>query len=235
MEGEHDGEGVFEGRFLDNLPARDVEHLLLADLRLVVEAALALARGVVFDFRVRVAGRGGGAEGGGFLGADFAGDLDDVTGDAVLGEVLLGGEVAVAPLAGGGVGADQQEGDGGGDDDDEGDNEGDSPRLVRGEARVVDKRVEDCGHQEVCDTTSGVAEACGEGVARANHVLIEESSRPYLAGHKATPEDTDEEPESHETFGVGDGTGKHCGYGASQQAACEGVSGAVEIAHRSSD
>lgn len=97
----------------------------------------------------------------------------------------------------------------------------------------MDQRVEDCGHQKVCDAASSIAKACSEGVARANNVLVEESGRPNLARHKATAKDTDEETESHETFGVGDCTCKHGRYGASQQAACEGVSRAIEIAHRS--
>ena len=52
----------------------------------------------------------------------------------MFGEVLLGGEVTLAPFASGGVGAEEEEGDGGDDDDDEGDDEGDAPCLVGGQA-----------------------------------------------------------------------------------------------------
>lgn len=99
----------------------------------------------------------------------------------------------------------------------------------------MDQRVEDGGHQKVCDTASSIAEACSERVARANDVLVEEPSRPYLTRHKATAKDTDEETESQETFGVGDRTCKHSGYGASQQTSCKCVSRAIEIAHRTSN
>ena len=200
----------------------------------MVEAAFAFAAGVVFDLRVPVPVRGG-FEGCGFLGIDLPRDLDDVAGDAMFGEVLLGGEVTLAPFPGRGVGADKQQRDGGGDDDEEGDNESDSPCLVGCQAGLVDERVEDCRHQEVCDATSSIAKACSEGVASADHVLVEESSRPYLARYKATSKDTDEETESHETFGVGDCTCHHGGYGAGKKTSSESISRANEIAHRSCD
>ena len=108
LEGEDDRHGLLEARLLDNLPARDVEHLLFANLGFVREAALALARGVVFDLRVRVAVRRARFQRRRFLRVDLAGDFDDVAGDAVFGQVLLGGEVAFAPFPCGRVGADQQ-------------------------------------------------------------------------------------------------------------------------------
>ena len=104
-----------------------------------------------------------------------------------------------------------------------------------GQTGVVNERVEDCGHQKVCDATASIAEACGERVAGADNVLVKESSRPYLARHKATAKDTDEETESQETFGIGDRTCKHSGYGASKETGRESVSRANEIAHRTSD
>lgn len=57
LHGEDDGHGFLEAGLLDNLPARDVEHLLAANLGFAVKAGLAFARGVVFDLRVRVPGR----------------------------------------------------------------------------------------------------------------------------------------------------------------------------------
>ena len=149
-------------------------------------------------------------------------------------QIMLGGEVAFAPFSCRGVGTNQQHHDGGGNDDDEWDNESHSPCLVGRQTGLVDEGVEDGRHQEVCDPSSSVAEACSERVARANDVLVEKSSRPYLARHKATAKDTDEETESQETFGTGDCACKRGGYGANQQTGCECVSRPVEIAHRTS-
>ena len=99
----------------------------------------------------------------------------------------------------------------------------------------MDKRVEDRGHQEVCDATSSIAEACCERVACPNYVLVEEACGPYLTGHKATAKNTNEKSESQEAFGVGNCTCEYSGYGASQQTACESVSRTVKIAQWSRD
>lgn len=56
----------------------------------------------------------------------------------MVGEMLLGGEVAFAPFPCWGVGADQQQRDGGGDNDDERDDESDPPSLVGSQAGLVD-------------------------------------------------------------------------------------------------
>ncbi len=47
-----------EAGFADDFAPRDIEHLLFANLGFVVKATLALACGVVFDFRVGVSGWG---------------------------------------------------------------------------------------------------------------------------------------------------------------------------------
>ena len=108
LEGEDDGHGLLEAGLLDNLPAGDVEHLLFANLGFVGKATLALAGGVVFDLCVRVTVRRARFKRCWFLGINFARDLDDVTGDAMFNQILLGGEVAFAPFPCRGVGADQQ-------------------------------------------------------------------------------------------------------------------------------
>ena len=56
LQGEDDGHCVLEGGFADDLAASDIEHLLFANLGFVIKAALAVAGGVVFDFRIRVSG-----------------------------------------------------------------------------------------------------------------------------------------------------------------------------------
>ena len=95
----------------------------------------------------------------------------------------------------------------------------------------MDKRVENCGHQEVCDAASSITETCCERVACPNYVLIEEACGPYLTWHKAAAKNTNEKPESQEAFGVGNCTCEYSGYGASQQTASESVSRTIKIAH----
>ena len=64
------------------------------------------------------------------MGGYFPWDVDDVTGDAMFSQMLLGGEMAFAPFSCRCVGAHQEYCDGDGDDDDEWDNECYSPCLV---------------------------------------------------------------------------------------------------------
>ncbi len=56
----------------------------------------------------------------------------------MLGQMLLGGEVAFAPFSCWRVGADYQQRDGDGDNDNEWDNKSHSPRLVSSQALMVD-------------------------------------------------------------------------------------------------
>ena len=119
--------------------------------------------------------------------------------------------MAVCPFAGWGVGAEDEHRGGGGCDDDEGDDEGHAPGDVCREMLLLDKGVEDGGHEEVCDASACVAEAACEGVGCADDVLVEEASGPYLTWNKAAAEDTDEESKSQEATSVVYGTGKDCG------------------------
>ena len=57
LQGEDDGHGFPPGRLAHDFAAGNIEHLLFTNLGLVVEATLALAGGVVFNFRVGVSGR----------------------------------------------------------------------------------------------------------------------------------------------------------------------------------
>ena len=108
LEGEDDGHCLLEAGLLDNLPTGDVEHLLFANLGFVGKATLALAGGVVFDLCIRITVRRARFKRCWFLGIDLARNLDDVTGDAMFSQILLGGEVAFAPFPCRGVGADNQ-------------------------------------------------------------------------------------------------------------------------------
>ena len=58
LQGEDDGHCLFEAGLANDFAAGDIEHLLFANLGLVVEATLALAGGIVLNFCVRVSVRG---------------------------------------------------------------------------------------------------------------------------------------------------------------------------------
>ena len=64
---------------------------------------------------------------------------------------------------------------------------------MRGEMLVLDKGIKDGGHEKVCDASACVAKATCEGVGRADNILVEEASRPYLTWNKAATKDTNEE------------------------------------------
>lgn len=77
-----------------------------------------------------------------------------------------------------------------------------------------DKRVENGGHEEVRDATPCITPTAGEGVGRADNILVEEDRGPDLAGHKGATEDTDEEVDCVETTDTADGTGEGSRHGA---------------------
>ncbi len=52
-------------------------------------------------------------------------------------------------------------------------------------------------HQEVGNTTSGIAKAPGKRIGCPHDVFVKESCRPDLAWHEATAKNTHEETESH--------------------------------------
>ena len=107
------------------------------------------------------------------------------------------------PFACRSVGAQQQHEDGRGSDQDEWNHEGNTPRFVRSEVVSVNKRIIDGRHNKVGDTTTGVAQTTSEGIGRANDILVEETSAPYLTGNEAATKDADEESKSQKTFGTG--------------------------------
>ena len=176
LQGEDDVHGFAEGRFDHDLAPRRVQHLLLADLRFVVEGAGPLVRRRELQLFV-LAGRRRA------LGArhvrppagDLARHVHHVPGDAVVGQVLLGVQVTFAPFAHGRVGTQQEHGDGRRGDADERDDESDAPRHVRRQMLSRHQRVEDGGHQEVSDAASGVAHPSGQRIGRAHDVLVKES------------------------------------------------------------
>ena len=99
-------------------------------------------------------------------------------------KVLLHGEVAVAPFASRGIRAEDQHGNSGDDNADERHDESNTPGDMGRKATLRHKTVEDGGHEKVCDTSSSVAEATGQGICRADNILIEETGGPDLTWNK---------------------------------------------------
>ena len=64
---------------------------------------------------------------------------------------------------------------------------------------VLDERVEDSWHDEVCDSTTCVTPSTGQRVGSSDDILVKETSRPNLARHEGTTEDTNEESDGVET------------------------------------
>lgn len=185
LRGEDDREGFAERGLDDDFAAGGVEHLLFGDVGLVSETSGLLGFDGFEAELLLIAAAGAVGAGGCFVG-EFAWDVNDGAGDAVGCEILLHGEVAVAPLARGGVRAANQHGNGGDNDADERNDEGHTPGNMGSQAAIVDQTVEDGGHEEVCDATSSVAEATGQGVCGTNNILVEEASGPDLTGNEAT-------------------------------------------------
>ena len=187
LQGEDDVHGFAEGRFDHDLAPGGVQHLLLADLRFVVEGTVALVGRRELQLLV-VAGcrRAFGAGCGCPLAGDLARDVHHISRDAVARQVLLGVQVTFAPFAHGRVGTEQEHGDGGSGDADERHDEGNAPCHVRRQMLSPHQGVEDGGHQEVGDTTACIAQSSGKRIGRAHDVLVEESRRPDLARHETT-------------------------------------------------
>lgn len=129
--------------------------------------------------------------------SDAARNIDDVGShsgiNAVRVEILLGMEVAICPLARRRILAQEEETHTTAEQADDGHDEGQPPSLARGVATCMNKRVVNCGHDEVGDSTTSVTPAARQGIGGSNNILIEESSTPHLAGNESGTENTDEE------------------------------------------
>lgn len=60
----------------------------------------------------------------------------------------------------------------------------------------MDERVEDGGHEEVGNASTGISKTAGEGIGCADDIFVEEARGPDLTWDEATTEDSDEESES---------------------------------------
>ena len=120
-------------------------------------------------------------------------------------------------------------------DDDEWNNECDSPGDVRSKSLILDKRIEDSGHDEVSDSTTRVTPTTSQGVRCPDDVLVEEAGGPDLTRDEGSTEDTDEEAK-HDDAGWGSHETSHGGWDCTcKQAADEYVARAEAITERTSD
>lgn len=191
--------------------------------------------GFVVDFLLRA--WGGGGAGGGLLlvcEAGGGGGGDDGGVDAVGCEVLLCVEVALAPFSGRGVRAEDQHADCGEDDDDEGHDESHAPCHMVGES-VFDEAVEDGGHQEIGNATTGVAEAAGQCIGCADHVLVEEACGPNLAGHETAAENADEETQCEKLVDGVSGAGEGGRDSTDEEDSSEGLAGTNPVTRGTGD
>lgn len=189
LRGQDDGEGFAEGGLDNDFTASRVEHLLFADLGFVGEASdLLRLHGFESEllFVVGAAASAWAVRASGRFVCQFARDINNSTRDAMRCEILLHGEVPLAPLARGGIRATYQHGDGGADDAYERNDESNTPCHVRSKAAFSHKTVEDGGHKEVCDASAGIAEASGQGISGPNNVFVEKASGPDLTRDKTT-------------------------------------------------
>lgn len=79
--------------------------------------------------------------------------------------------MTLTPLSRRSIGAEQDQADAGGDGHDERYNKGEAPGLARGVSKLVMERVEDDGHDEVGDATTGISEAARQGVCCPDDIL----------------------------------------------------------------
>lgn len=138
------------------------------------------------------------------------------------------------PLAHGRVLAEEEEGEAAGDQADQGHDKGDAPRLAGAVSPPVNQRVVNSGHDEVSDTTTGIAPASGEGIGGADNVLVEPAGAPHLAWHKGPAEDADEEPDDVEPRGILDQWGEANGDASDQQDHAKHLARSKLVTERSS-
>lgn len=136
-------------------------------------------------------------------------------------QALFYSSVALTPLAGRCVVAEDNKADRYKNDQDSRDHKRHSPRLVRGKS-ILHKSFVHCRHDKVSNASAEISKAPGERIGRADNILVEEPSGPDLARHKATSEDTNEEPERVQTGGVEHSSSKEGRYCTSKQAAGKG-------------
>ena len=80
------------------------------------------------------------------------------------------------------------------------------------------------------NTTSRVTPASDQRIGCSDHILVEESGCPDLAGNKCASEDTNEEADGIEAGSVVDRACESSGNGAEEQASDEDFSGAEFVA-----
>ena len=141
----------------------------------------------------------------------------------------------VVPVTDGSVGAEQEHAGAAGDEADEGHDESDAPGLVRAHALAGDERVEDGRHDEVGDATAGVAPATGQGVGRADDVLVKPGGAQHLAGHERSAQDADEEPGDVQAGRGLDERREADGQAADEQKRGKDLASAKHVAERAGD
>ena len=202
---------------------------------MISDGTVMFPRSFEAEFLLGVMRGAGGAMGCGFAVGERTRDVDDVTGDAVGGEVLLGVEMPLGPFPCRSIRTQEQHRYRRGSDENERHDKSNTPGDVCGKTLVQDQGVENRRHEEISDAAARVAETACQGVGCADDVFVEEAGRPDLAGDETPAQDPDEEAQSQESGDIGYGPGKGGRDGACEEAAGEGVTGAEAVAGGTGD
>lgn len=225
---------MHQRRLLDDLATCSVQHLLFSHLCLVVAKHSTCLSQLLLVFDDIVGrSRGARARNGILCGSDR--NVDDNGGvDGVFTKIVLGCLRTVCPLARGCVRAQDEKCQCHDDDDDTRDDECHSPGDVGGQT-IGYQAVVDGGHEEVSDASTSVTKTSSQSIGSADNVLVVETSRPYLARHKAAAQDADEEATSVQLVDVVYCAREEGGNGANQKTSCKCVSWPESVTRRTSD
>lgn len=102
-----------------------------------------------------------------------------------------------------------------------------------GETSLHDKGVEEGGHNEVGDATTGVSKTGHESVRRSDHRFVEESGTPYLTGNEGSTQDTNKESQDEQASGVGNCSSKSRWNRTSEKDCGENNSRTIAVTKRS--
>ena len=98
---------------------------------------------------------------------------------------------------------------------------------------MLNERVENCWHYEVCDARSSISQSSGEGVCSADNVLIEEASSPDLTRNEGASQYPDEKSQYNQSSSALNRARQRCGDGARYKDSSKGPPGTKSVAQSS--
>jgi hypothetical protein len=182
-EGEHESldrkdhvHSFLEGGLDDNFTLGSLQHFLLTHGNFAVEGPVLGLGKVGFFIQTLL----GGASGGGvasILVSNCTWDSNEAIDADTMGlQVLLHSNLTIRPSASRCVFAEEEKGKSDNSDEDEGHDESHSPCNMVGQVSVVDQRIEDGRHDEVCNSTTCITPASCESIGCTDNILVKEPS-----------------------------------------------------------